>query len=105
MLFTGNAEAAQKEINLVRGEVVTELTSTVLIVNMPLWVDAEELEYSTPNRPQGLDLVSDLMVEVWCRKNPEQMKDMLEYKCAGESITLREFHNKKQLVTQRCGIR
>lgn len=77
MLFTNDLAKAKEELKETEAQILIELTEKVLLVNLPEKVDANEYNYSTPEKPPHLDLISNLMVDVWSRRQPAEMRNLL----------------------------
>lgn len=77
ILFTSNFSKATEELERAAGEVVIHLTDKVFLANIPETINPEQFTFASPRPPVELDLISNLMAEVWARRNPKEMQILL----------------------------
>ena len=97
MLFTSDLRKAKKELIDADANILVDLTDKVLLVNVPEKVDVNTLEYSAPEKPKKMDLLSNLMVEVWSSRRPQEMKDLIEKLLSDENVKITKIKNLDRL--------
>lgn len=97
MLFTNDLDKAKGELKETGAHILIELTGKVLLVNLPEKVEANDYKYSTPEKPLHLDLVSNLMVDVWSQRRPAEMRNLLVQILPGDIPRITSIQNSDQL--------
>lgn len=77
ILFSSDFKEAKEEVEKVGGEVIVNVTENIFLANIPSAFRPSQLVFSTHERPPKLDLVSNLMIEVWRQRKPKEIQELL----------------------------
>jgi len=65
LLYTNYLDDAVREVRSIGGYVTQKLTQTIFVTLLPDYYDPEALGRSTPDRPEKLDPISNLVADGW----------------------------------------
>jgi hypothetical protein len=98
MLFTCDLKIAKEEVERAEGQVIVDLTDKVFLANLPNQIDPVVLTHASTQKPSGMDLLSNLMVEVWIKRRPNEMQHLLEKLLPRDIPSVTTLQNIAQIV-------